>query len=32
MSVHGLMARFCEKVSMLKFVILNTRVVLACAG
>jgi hypothetical protein len=32
MSVQGLVTRFCKNVSVLKFVILNTRVVLACAG
>jgi hypothetical protein len=32
MSVQRLVARFCKKVSMIKFVILNMRDVLACAG
>jgi hypothetical protein len=32
MSVQRLVARFCKKVSVIKFVILNTRDLLACAG
>jgi hypothetical protein len=32
MSVQRLVARFCKKVSMIKFVILNMRDLLACAG
>ena len=32
MSVQRLVARFCKKASVIKFVILNTHVLLACAG
>jgi hypothetical protein len=32
MSMQRLVARFCKKVSVIKFVILTTRDLLACAG